>query len=263
MLVYSGARVALEDALGQLEPAARAPAPLMEQTFQQQPGRADHLPRLELPTYNGNPIEWLAFKGRFEKRIANITEDSDKYAFLMKCLEGFSTARNKIDALENSGAKFQDAWVKLEYLSYKKRLAFEGYFFKVVRFKRITTPNPKAIMNLMDVVDTAIHAAKQIQADANPALDCVADGLLVALVKSKLDSETSSRIEDAMDIHTVYGWDAFREELEKRTSQMVSHYSENEKEKHAKTVGAITANDSENKRPKKPKNPRDSACFVC
>lgn len=251
---YVDTTVKLKDLMEEIEPERQGP-PSMEQTFQQASGRADHLPRLDLPKFSGNPTEWLSFKGRFEKRIANINEDADKYAFLIKCLEDFDLAKHNIEAMENSGMKFSDSWTKLEQRCYKKRIAFEGYFFKIIRFKKITSPSARAIMALIDAVDTAVHASKQIEGQGTTALDCVANGLLVTLVKSKLDTETLEKIEDNMDMHKTYTWLEFKEELEKRTSQMASQFSEvAEKSKTSKTVAAIaSASAAEKARPSSPK----------
>uniref|UniRef100_A0A182PX22 CCHC-type domain-containing protein n=1 Tax=Anopheles epiroticus TaxID=199890 RepID=A0A182PX22_9DIPT len=74
------------------------------------PNRSDHLPRIELPRFNGDPTEWPAFAGRFEKRVAGLTGDAERYAFLVKCFERCDVARNSCEAFENSGMPFSKAW---------------------------------------------------------------------------------------------------------------------------------------------------------
>lgn len=261
MTAYMGARVTLYEAIEALEPEPRPNAPILEQTLQQAPVRGDHLPRIELPTFNGSPTEWLAFKGRFEKRIANITEDADKYAFLAKCLENFAPARNSAEAAENAGTSFAEVWVKLGNRFYKKRIAFEGYFHKLLQFKKINRPNSKAILSLIDLVDTTVHSAKQILGDNEPEVDCVASGLIVGWVKSRLDAETASKLEDRMDIHTVYTWIQYREELEKRANQLACQPEPEEKPKNSKTVATVTA--TKTKEVKSKQGKQQQPCFVC
>ncbi|XP_058820566.1 uncharacterized protein LOC131682818 [Topomyia yanbarensis] len=181
--------------------------------------RADHLPRIELPRFTGSPTEWLAFKSRFEKRILTLHEDADKFAFLNKCLERYEPALNTMEALENSGVSFAEAWAKLEERFYKKRVAFEGYFSKLIRMKKANNPSAKAIMALIDALDTTVHAAKQITNETS-GLDCVANGLIVSVVKSKLDDATLSKLEERLDIHKVYPWVEFKTELERRANQL-------------------------------------------
>lgn len=101
--------------------------PVLDTTMGQGFARADHLPRLELPRFT-----------RFERRIATLTEDAEKFAFLLKCLEKFEPARNMCEALENSGLSFNEVWAKLEERFYKKRLAFEGHFAKAIKLKKVS-----------------------------------------------------------------------------------------------------------------------------
>lgn len=259
MAIYLNAKVTLEELAQALRPAPTAGSPngLLDQTIQQSASRADHLPRIDLPRFNGSPTEWLAFKSRFEKRIATIGEDADKFAFLTKCLEHFEPAKNSIEALENSGATFVEAWAKLETRFYKKRIAYEGYFSKLLKLKKSTTPNAKAIMALIDAVDTTVHAAKQIQNDRNPNLDCVANGLLVSLVKARLDEGTLSRMEDKMDLQTVYTWTEFKGELEKHANQLACLNMSEVKSASTKVMGALTQTKNY------PENKKSHPCDIC
>lgn len=126
MTIYLNAKVVLEELTQSLRPALASGTSnsMLDLTVQQPTGRSDHLPRIALPRFNGSPTEWLAFKARFEKRIATIGKDADKFAFLAKCLERFEPARNSVEALENSGSSFAEAWTKLENRFYKKRIAY-------------------------------------------------------------------------------------------------------------------------------------------
>ncbi|XP_065094398.1 uncharacterized protein LOC135714931 [Ochlerotatus camptorhynchus] len=193
---------------------------LLEEMAQKPSGRSDHLPRIELPRFNGSPTEWLSFKSRFEKRLSALNEDADKFAFLGKCLENFEPAKNSIEALENSGTSFAEAWQRLETRFYKRRIAFEGYFSKLLKVKKIMSPKAKGILALIDVVDTTVHAAHQIQGERNQTLDCVVNGLIIAIVKGKLDDATISKLEESLDLQKIYIWAEFKAELEKRANQL-------------------------------------------
>lgn len=195
------------------------PRPPLDQTMVAGNGRGDHLPRLELPKFHGSATEWLSFKARFEKRVSTLNEDANKYAFLAKCLE-YEPARNTCEALENSGLPFNEAWAKLEERFYKKRVAFEGYFFNLLKIKKINKPTQKAILGLVDAVDTLLSATKQIANEGNLALNCIANGLLVCIVKERLDEQTLSKLEEKLDLQTIYKWVDFKEELEKMANQL-------------------------------------------
>lgn len=267
MAVYLNAKVLLEEMAQKVMPAPSSSSSnaLLDQTIQQSSGRSDHLPRIELPRFNGSPTEWLSFKSRFEKRISALNEDADKFAFLAKCLEKFEPAKNSVEALENSGTSFAEAWQKLETRFYKRRIAFEGYFTKLLMVKKIMSPNAKGIMALIDAVDTAVHAAHQIQGERNQTLDSVANGLIIAIVKGKLDDVTLSKLEESLDLQKIYTWAEFKAELEKRANQLACQYLEEAPPRGRQHKTAAVAAATPTKEPIKKAQSQNNQknCFIC
>lgn len=101
-------------------------------------------------------------------------------------------------------------------------------------------------------------------------MDCVANGLLISLAKARLDGETASKIEERMDIHRVYTWVEFKEELEKRANQLACHSDfEEHKPRNVKTVAAASIaqpqrNNNEGKSSKGLQDkPQQQSCFMC
>lgn len=230
--------------------------PLLDQTMFATTTRQDHLPRIDLPRFNGSPTEWLAFKTRFERRIATLTEDSTKYAFLGKCLEKFEPARNSCEAFENAGVSFDEAWSKLEERFYKKRLAFEGQFYTLLKTKKMSKPDPKGVLHLIDVVDTTISTSSKI-ANANNEVDmsAVANGLIMCLVKERLDETTRSKLEEKLDLQRIYNWKEYKNELEKVGNQLSSRIvceHQNTKTSNYKTAAMAAAPKAETSKPKGP-----------
>lgn len=209
--------------------------------------KSANLPRIELPKFSGSPTEWLSFKGRFEKRIATITEDAEKYVFLQKGLEGFEPAYNACKAFEDSELSFDDAWIKLEERFYKKRIAFEGHFQKVLKIKRPQKQNAKALLNIVDAVDTMMTSTRQIAGEAPASMKCIANGLLICLVKERIDEQTLAKLEDKLDLQTIYNWDEFKKELERIANQLCCNVStEHPKHPYNKVV-ALAANPAHKK----------------
>ncbi|XP_055614949.1 uncharacterized protein LOC129761260 [Toxorhynchites rutilus septentrionalis] len=233
----------------------------LEQTFLGNNARTDHLPRLELPKFHGTATEWLSFKARFEKRVAALSDDADKYAFLIKCLE-YEPARNTCEALENSGLPFNEAWAKLEERFYKKRVAFEGYFFNLLKIRKIMKPSQRAILGLIDAVDTLLSATKQIANEPIRELDSTASGLLVCLVKERLDEYTLTKVEEKLDLQRIYKWNEFKSELEKLANQLsckaaaeAAHQSHRPNQKVVATTAIKAITTQEKKGPQR--------CFFC
>lgn len=211
------------------EAAVPKPAAL-DMTMAGQPSRADHLPRIELPRFNGSPSEWPAFSSRFEKRVANLGEDADRYAFLAKCLERCDIARHSCEAFENAGMPFAQAWVKLEERFYKKRVAFSGHIRRIIDLPHVTSASANALMRIIDVVETSLASARQI-AEADDSTSVVEDGLVVALVMGKLDADTIASITRRADPQSIPTWVELRNELDKLANRM--YYQPKRKEEAA------------------------------
>uniref|UniRef100_A0A182PX37 CCHC-type domain-containing protein n=1 Tax=Anopheles epiroticus TaxID=199890 RepID=A0A182PX37_9DIPT len=195
-----------------------APPPL-DVTLSAVPSRSDHLPRIELPKFNGSPSEWPAFAGRFEKRVAGLIDDANKYAFLSKCFERCGIARNSCEAFENAGMPFPQAWRKLEERFYKKRVAFLGHIRQILELPSLATASASGLMKIIDVVETSIASAKQIAGETEQAPTVIEDGLIVSIVLGKLDDDTKERISRRLDSQTIPTWKELREELDRLSNQ--------------------------------------------
>ena len=114
------------------------------------------------------------------------------------------------------------AWKKLEERFYKRRLAFEGHFLKVLKIKRPQKQNAKALLTLIDSVDTLVTSAKQIAGVPEEDMNCIADGLLICLAKERLDEQTLNRLEDRLDLQKIPTWNEFKAEVERIGNQLCS-----------------------------------------
>lgn len=112
-------------------------------------------------------------------------------------------------------------------------------------------------------MDTTVHAAHQIHGQRNQILDCVADGLIIAVVKSKLDDKTLSRLEESLDLQKLYSWTDFKAELEKRANQLACH-TEFDGARNTKTVAAAPVSRSSKENRQKDQSSRSpKGCFAC
>lgn len=161
---------------------------------------------------------------------------------LQKGLENFEPALNACKAFEDSGLNFTEAWKKLEERFNKKRLAFEGHFQKVLKVKRPSKQNPKSLLNIVDTVDTMLTSARQIAAEPEDSMKCIANGLLMCLFKDRLVEHTLNRLEDKLDLQTIYKWSEFKAEVERIANQLCCNISlEHPKHTYSKVV-ALAAN---------------------
>ena len=195
-------------ALAELHPGNIFTTPALDTTMLPAVAKKNHLPRLDLPKFSGSPSEWPAFAGRFNKRVAGLEEDADRYAFLMQCFERCEIARNSCEAFENAGMTFQDAWKRLEERFYKKRVAFLGHFQQLYALPKLTAASSTALMRLIDAVETSTSSARQIAGKMDQAASAVEDGMIVSFVLSKLDEETAAQITCRLDAQQIPTWKA-------------------------------------------------------
>uniref|UniRef100_A0A182NCC5 CCHC-type domain-containing protein n=1 Tax=Anopheles dirus TaxID=7168 RepID=A0A182NCC5_9DIPT len=174
----SAASTPAKCALLKLRPTEGPAAPPLDIILASTAARPDHLPRIELPKFNGSPSKWPTFAGRLEKCVASLTEDADRIAFLLKCR--CDIARYSCEAFENAGMPFQQTWKKLEERFYKKRVAFLGHFQQMLELPKLTTVSANGLMRIIDVVETSIASARQIAGEQGQKPTVIEDGLLVS-----------------------------------------------------------------------------------
>ncbi|XP_035780935.1 uncharacterized protein LOC118460605 [Anopheles albimanus] len=121
---YATARVAL----GRLRKADAASSSVLDATTVSPVLRQDHLPRIDLPKFSGDPSDWPSFASRFERRLSGWQEDATRYAYLQQCFAGYLPALQSAESFERAGMPFDEAWARLQERFYKKRVAFLGHF---------------------------------------------------------------------------------------------------------------------------------------
>lgn len=132
-------------------------------------------------------------------------------------------------------------------------------FKKVLKVKRPQKQNAKALLNIVDAVDTMLTSARQIAGEPEDSMSCIANGLLVCLVKDRLDEHTVTRLEDKLDLQTIYKWSEFKTEVERIANQLCCSISaEHPKHSYSKVV-AIAANPAH----ASSKQKTDVKCSMC
>uniref|UniRef100_A0A182FC45 Uncharacterized protein n=1 Tax=Anopheles albimanus TaxID=7167 RepID=A0A182FC45_ANOAL len=138
--------------------------------------RQDHLPRIDLPKFSGDPSDWPSFASRFERRLSGWQEDATRYAYLQQCFAGYLPALQSTESFERAGMPFDEAWARLQERFYKKRVAFLGHFRSILEAPRPTSASSNGLTRLIDVVETAITSVRQVAGKVNEAPSALEDG---------------------------------------------------------------------------------------
>ncbi|XP_049548037.1 uncharacterized protein LOC125959266 [Anopheles darlingi] len=213
---YAAARVAL----GRLRKAETASSSVLDATTASPAPRPEHLPRIDLPKFGGDPSDWPSFASRFERRLSGWQEDATRYAYLQQCFAGYLPALQSAESFEKAGMPFEEAWLRLQERFYKKRVAFLGHFRTILEAPRLSSASSNGLMRLIDVVETAITSARQVAGKPEEAPSTMEDGFLVSIVLSKLDDDSLARVTRKADQQLIPTWKELRDELDSMANRL-------------------------------------------
>lgn len=140
------------------------------------------LPKIALPTFNGNYDEWLSFKDLFNSLVNNNAEldDVNKFYYLKSCLKG--EAASLVSTIDHTAANYCKAWdVLME--RYDNRVLIANHHIQTL-FNLSKVNRTYALRNLLNDFKQHFNSLLSLQV---PNLD---DMLLIHILSSKLDYGT-------------------------------------------------------------------------
>ncbi|XP_062557924.1 uncharacterized protein LOC134222785 [Armigeres subalbatus] len=141
------------------------------------------LPRMNLPTFSGNYLEWQSFFDLFESLVhANPSlKDSQRLYFLKTNLDG--EAASLISHLKIEDANYRAALDKLKARYDKPREIANKHIQRFLAQQTLTTASASGLRSLHDVSDEVIRALKAMNREDR-------DTWLLFILSEKLDSDT-------------------------------------------------------------------------
>lgn len=144
------------------------------------------LPKLNLPSFNGNIQEWLSFRDLFRASIHNNStlSDSQKLSYLKLSLQG--DAAKVIQSISINDINYNIAWSLLEerYSNTKEQV-----FVHLKRFMSIppvTNDNPYSVLKLVDTVNECTRSLELLE----QKIEGFSETILAYILLQKLDSTT-------------------------------------------------------------------------
>ncbi|XP_053668190.1 uncharacterized protein LOC128718594 [Anopheles marshallii] len=141
------------------------------------------LPRMNLPTFDGDILKWASFHDLFDSAIhRNVSlQDSQKLYFLKTNLSGEAAAL--ISHLKIEDGNYEPALEKLKQRYNKPLEAAAKHIDRFLNQTPMNRPSADGLRLLHDVSDEVIRALGALQQDSR-------DIWLIHILVSKLDSET-------------------------------------------------------------------------
>ncbi|XP_011149111.1 uncharacterized protein LOC105189010 [Harpegnathos saltator] len=124
---------------------------------------SSHLPRLDLPTFDGTPRQWESYRDRFRSLIHQdrTLSDVERLHYLLSTLKG--EALTALGHLALTDANFDMAWKILVSRYENKRRLITEHLTTLFKLPALTTENPVGLRKLRDLTNSAIQALKNLE----------------------------------------------------------------------------------------------------
>lgn len=160
------------------------------------------LPKLEVPTFDGNILNWQAFWQQFDVVVHRRSDlaNSEKLAYLCHALKSGS-AKFVIDGLSKSGENYAEAITCLESRFDKPRQIHQAHVQKILEIPNLKHGHGKELRRLHDTALQHLRALKAMGKDPSGPF-------ITAMLELKLD------------VDTMFEW-----QRHSQSSKEVPHYS--------------------------------------
>ena len=136
------------------------------------------LPKLDVPTFNGDIIHWKQFWDQFSVSVHN----AEKIIYLQHALKDGS-ARKAIEGLSHSGENYDDAVKCLKALYDRPRLIHRTHVQMIVDTPPLKEGNGKELRRLHDNIQQHVRALKTLGCD-------LPGKFITSMIELKLDVDT-------------------------------------------------------------------------
>ena len=160
------------------------PAPSETSTSLLSESKGVKLPKLNVPTFDGNILNWRSFWEQFCISVHDRTSlsDSEKLVYLQQSLKGGS-AKGAIEGLSRSGKNYTEAVECLQSRYNRPRLIHKAHVRTILDTPALKEGSGKELRNLHDTVQQHLRALK--------AMGCEAPGpFITSILELKLDQNT-------------------------------------------------------------------------
>ena len=142
------------------------------------------LPKLDIPTFDGNLLHWLTFWEQFCVAIHDRDDISDaqKLVYLRQSLKDGS-ARNAIEGLSRSGEQYKEAIQCLQNRYNRPRMIHQAHVRKIVEAPSLKDSTGRELRRLHDVLQQHLRALKAMGKEPPAAF-------ITSLIEMKLDPDT-------------------------------------------------------------------------
>lgn len=154
-----------------------------------------HLPTLQLSKFDGTPKNWLEFYNMFCSLVHDKPELSpkSKFQYLKSCLTG--NAARLIQSLEVTADNYEHALDLLKNRFDNKKQLFQSHLLEIFEIQKVNKPSVFSLQLFIDNVNASMRALESIASKQQ-----IANGIILQLVVSKLDTDSQIKWEDELSL---------------------------------------------------------------
>ena len=174
--------------------------------------RQIQLPKINLPEFHGDPLEWESFRDLFKPLVHNVQGLSQvqKFFYLQSCLKG--EAEDLLKGIQITDTAYAGAWEDLEARYGNTRILSFMYMKTLFAVKGIKRATPNEIKRLLDSIKKTIRAFSALKKPI-----AAWDEFFVYILSQKLDKYTKLAWESTLkDSKQVPSFQELSDYLENR-----------------------------------------------
>lgn len=186
--------------------------------------KKSYLPKLQLGKFSGIHKEWLEFFNMFKVLVDDDHElpPLAKFQYLRSCLT--DKAARLVQSLDITPQNYTKAIDMLKARYDNKRYIFQSHITDMFSIESVQKPSMDSLREFIDNTNSNLRAIQSLASDTQ-----IANGIILHLVVSKLDSETQSKWEeevslkwdvDSLETLRLPTWDNLSSFLERRCKSM-------------------------------------------
>ena len=129
------------------------------------------LPKLEVPTFNGNVLHWQQFWEQFETTVhgRDGLTNAEKLVYLQQAIRSGSS-RTVIEGLSHSGDQYGEAISCLKQRYDQPRLLHQAHVRTIMDTPSLKDRSGKELCRLHDMLQQHLRALKTMKYEADPSL---------------------------------------------------------------------------------------------
>ncbi|KMQ83686.1 hypothetical protein RF55_19346, partial [Lasius niger] len=149
------------------------------------PASSLKLPRIELPTFTGNLIDWIPYHDLFQATVHNNStlSDAQKLQYLKSSLKG--EASTLLHAIPIADSNYAKAWDLLVKRYYNEQEIIYSHLERYFNQPTLKCESAKGIRRLLDISTECLDTLRNLKEPVDSW-----DTILVYVIRQKLDAES-------------------------------------------------------------------------